>query len=193
MIDNKKFRIINNTEKKVIRDSLLKITIQLETISNSLNIELLISFNNLITEPKFPSIFLAPRSLVNTIRGFDSEIAITSMGVYFGFIKKNRFLLSLEGAEFLNKVKPFSEKHHLYVNLEGEKAILYGNHIRKKFLYKNPIKLERNNFLLVFNILNELISIAYSQVSYLTIDKLRPNDLIAKNLIDKGYYLRKEQ
>ena len=62
------------------------------------------------------------------------------MGVYFGFIKKNQFLLSLEGAEFLNKLNMFQ---YLFVNDDGEKSVLYGNHIMKKFFNKRPKFLKR--------------------------------------------------
>ena len=189
----RKFRIINKTEKNLIFSSLSKVLPQIHSVLDETNSELLISFNILNGKDKFPKIYFAPKSLTKLIDNFQSGITISSVGVYFGFIKKNRFFLSLEGTEFLYKLKVFDKKKQLIVNDDGEKSILYGNHIIKRFLRKIPKDLKKNNFLLVFNNSNELISIAFSQVNFESISNLKPNDIIAKNLLDKGYYLRKEQ
>ncbi|MHA1467050.1 MAG: hypothetical protein ACTSP6_03110 [Promethearchaeota archaeon] len=193
MSNQKKIRIINITEEKIVADSLSKISKNIVLVLNSIDYELFILFNILSTNDKFPSIYLVPNNLIEIINRFESEISISSLGVYFGFIKKNQFLLSLEGAEFLNKLNAFPEKHHIVVNNEGEKSILYGNHIITKFLHKTPKLLEKNAFVLILNESNELISIGYSQVDFDLICKLKPKDIIVKNLKDKGYYLRKEQ
>ena len=171
-------------------DSLFRISTQIISVLNHIDNELVILFNNL---SKYPSIYLVSNNLIELINRIESEISINSSGVYFGFIKKNQFLLSLEGAEFLNKLNAFPEKHYIVVNIEGEKSVLYGNQIIKKFLFKTPKSLEKNTFLLIFNKSNELIAIGYSQVDYDSIYNLRPKDIIATNLKDKGYYLRKEQ
>ena len=118
---------------------------------------------------------------------------IISAGIYFGFIKKNKFRLSLEGAEFLLNLHFFSERHLATVNNDGEKAILYGNQILRKMIVKISNKVKKNDFILVFNQSNELICIARSQVNFEDIRNLKNNDIIAFNLIDKGYYLRKKQ
>jgi ribosome biogenesis protein Nip4 len=54
-------------------------------------------------------------------------------------------------------------------------------------------KLNKNDFLLIFNQNNELIAIAISKVDYNLYQRLNPNDLVALNLVDKGYYLRVKQ
>ena len=102
-------------------------------------------------------------------------------------------MLSLEGAEFLLNLNFFSERYQLIVNNDGEKAILYGNKILKKMIIKISNKLKKNDFLLVFNQSNELICIARSQVDFEDIQNIKTNEIIAFNLIDKGYYLRKKQ
>lgn len=193
MNNTKNFRIVNKTEKNLIFSSLLKILPQIYSVLKKIDFELLISFNNLNGREKFPKIYFAPKDLTKLVDSFQSEITISSIGVYFGFIRKNRFFLSLEGTEFLNKLKLFNKKQQLIVNSDGEKSILYGNHIIKRYLLEIPKNLEKNNFLLVFNNSNELISIAFSQVNFDSISNLKPNDIIAKNLMDKGYYLRKAQ
>ena len=99
----------------------------------------------------------------------------------------------MEGAEFLLNLNFFSEKHLVTVNNDGEKAILYRNQIQKKMIIKRSNEVKKNDFLLVFNQSNELICISQSQVNFEDIQNLKLNDIIAFNLIDKGYYLRKKQ
>jgi len=60
-------------------------------------------------------------------------------------------------------------------------------------IIKIPSNLEKKEFLLVFNRLNELIAIAQAQIGYKTSQNLNTSDLIALNLNDKGYYLRRKQ
>lgn len=193
MNSKKNFRIINKTEKKIISKSLAEIEPKILSFLNEREFALFISFNKLFPNTNYPTIYLISDYLINVIDNFSSEISIISAGIYFGFIKRNKFLLSLEGVEFLHKIKAFSDKNFIVVNDKGEKAILYGNRIIKEFISKIPDKLKKNNFLLTFNQLNELLSIANSQVDASQYYNLKSNDLVALNLIDKGYYLRLKQ
>ncbi|MFX1340161.1 MAG: hypothetical protein ACFFDK_16235 [Promethearchaeota archaeon] len=101
--------------------------------------------------------------------------------------------MSLEGVEFLYQMNVFSEKNYIIVNDKGEKAVLYGNRITKEIISKIPENLKKSEFLLILNQSNELISVAQSQVDKDRYSTLKINDLVALNLIDKGYYLRIKQ
>ena len=189
----KKFRIINEIERTIIFDSLLKISPNILPTLSGLNYKLFISFENLSWKYNFPHIYLFRNFLIEFLKNLEPEITISSLGLYFGYIKKNQFFISIEGAEFLHKLKILHERHHITINDEGEKSILYGNKIIKKFIFKIPITLKKNDFLLVFNQSNELIAISQSQIDYNTIQDLKPKDVVASNLVDKGYYLRVKQ
>jgi ribosome biogenesis protein Nip4 len=189
----KNFRVVNKTEKNIIINSLSKISTEIITILERIEYIIFISFNELGLKNNFPLIFLVPNYLSKTFDKLKSTKSIISAGIYFGFIKKNQFLLSIEGAEFLLNLNFFSERNLATVNNDGEKAILYGNQILAKMIIKISNKVKRNDFLLVFNQSNELICIARSQVNFEDIQDLKHNDIIAFNLIDKGYYLRKKQ
>ena len=106
---------------------------------------------------------------------------------------KSIFFLSLEGAEFLYENEIFSEFQQLILNKKGEKSFLYGNNISKKMIDKIPQKLKNKDFLLVLNDLNEIIGISQSQCDRQIIHTLNSEDIVAINLSDKGYYLRKKQ
>ncbi len=187
------FRTINKTEKKVIIDSLLNVSSKFITVISTVKYEFFISFNSLSLEKKFPSIYFVPNSLTKIVNKIESRININSAGIYFGFIKRNQFLLSLEGAELLHKLNCFTGRQQIYLNNEGEKSILYGNKVLKNMVAGVNHNLKKNDFLLVFNQKKELIALAKSQVDYNEIKMSNNNKQIAINLVDKGYYLRIKQ
>jgi len=193
MNDLKNFRIINNKENRIIEDSLIKYSFKLPSALKELEFQFFILLDDLSLNSKFPSIYLVPTTLINTLNIIDPDIKTISSGIYFGFIKKNNFYLSLEGAEFLHTKNCFSKCHYVEVNKQGEKSILYGNNIKKELIIEISNKLNKKDFLLVLNQSKELIAIALSQVNYKTFQNLNPKDVIALNLVDKGYYLRKKQ
>ncbi len=189
----KNFRIINDTEKKIIINSLSRMSPDILTIFERNNYMLFIGLNEKVLTNNYPIIFLVPTYLKNTVDIIREKERIVSAGIYFGFLKKNQFRLSLEGAEFLLNLNLFPENHLAIVDNEGEKAILYGNHLIAKMIIKISNEVKKNDFLLVFNHSNELICIARSQVDFEEFKNLKANEIVAFNLIDKGYYLRKKQ
>ena len=190
MKDLNEFRVINKTEKQYIQK-----TLSSKIIENLRNLGYLIyiSINNLNSEKGFPSLYLISRKLTDLIDSVSSMNIISSAGLYFGFIKRGLFYLSIEGAEFIFNQNLFSKDKYLYVSKKGEKSVLYGNKIKKHMITKIPPNLEKQNLLLVFNDSNELISLARSQIFNRDYQDLKSNDVVAMNLIDKGYYLRKKQ
>lgn len=193
MIDTKKFRKANRKENAIIINTLLKISTKILSVLKKIEYNFYIALNNKTSKNKFPSIFLIHKNLSKELVKFQQEIRVNSAGLYFGFIKRGEFYLSLEAAEFLLNLSCFSTNQKLFVNKNGEKSILYGNRISKSMIAKIPTELKRNSFLLVFNLENELIALAKSQVDYLTYQNFSHSDIVALNLVDKGYYLRKKQ
>lgn len=193
MIDTKKFRKANKKENAIIINSVLKISSKILSKLKKIDYNFYIGLNNKTSKNKFPSIFLIRNNLNKELVKFQKEVRVNSAGLYFGFIKRGECYLSLEGAEFLLNLSCFSKNQKLFVNKNGEKSILYGNRITKSMITKIPVELKRNSFLLVFNLDNELIALAKSQVDYLTYQNSNHNDIVALNLVDKGYYLRKKQ
>ncbi|MFX0081921.1 MAG: hypothetical protein ACFE94_09230 [Candidatus Hodarchaeota archaeon] len=193
MNDSITFREINEIEKKIIFTTLSNISPKILTLIDNLEKDLFISTYELSIDDNFPSIYLISNEQHKLIKDFDNKPRICSAGLYFGFIKKGIFYLSLEGAEFLNKLNLFSEFQTIRVNEKGEKSILYGNNILKSMIVEIPINLKERDFLLIFNILNEIIAIAQSRVKNQNVQKLMQKEIIAMNLSDKGYYLRKKQ
>ena len=192
-MQNLDFRVVNKIEKRIIIDSLSTIAPKILRILEKKKFNYFISFYESGVKVKFPLIFLLQNHFLKIIDKLEPKANIISAGVYFGFIKKNNFLLSVEGAEFLQNLNSFPERNLVIVNNNGEKAILYGNKIIKKMIVQLSNEVKKNDFLLIFNEKNELISIALSQVGFKEYQNLNHNEIIALNLIDKGYYLRRKQ
>ncbi len=186
------FRQINEIEKEIMITSLSKISSEFSQIIENYRTFLYISIERAVSKNKFPNIFLISKDQVRLLHSLNNN-KIISAGLYFGFIKKGNFYLSLEGAEFLYKQDIFSDFKRLYINEKGEKSILYGNNILKKMVIKPPSNLQKQDFLLVFNEIDEIIAIAQSKVENIKFKQLKSNEIIAVNLSDKGLYLRKKQ
>lgn len=192
MRDLKTFRLVNKIETTMIYDSLIKISQNILPVFEKNDYRLYISLNELETESKFPSIFLISKDQLRLLRTLKND-KIISAGLYFGFIKKGIFFLSLEGVEFFHNHDKIPKSKQVIVNKEGEKSILYGNNIIKKMVRMMPLELKKNDFLVVFNQNQEIIAIAKSLIDYKSFQNIGSNKITALNLLDKGYYLRKKQ
>lgn len=193
MNDLRNFRHINNFERQIISGSLSKISRNLSLLTNNPEFELYILLNEDEYNSTYPKVFLISSDVLFFLDFLKEEHKIQFTGIYFGFIKKSELYLSLEATEFLYNNGYSSDFKCLFVNNNGEKTILYGNNILKKMIKKLPKILNQNDFLIVFNDINEIIAIAQSLVENESYQKLRPDNIIAVNLSDKGKYLRRKQ
>ena len=193
MRDLKTFRLVNKIETKMIYDSLVKIFPDILTFFEKTDYRLSISLNELEAKSKFPSIFLISENQNILLEKVPKAVIVRSAGVYFGFIKKGNFFLSLEGLEFLFKSNLFSDLKRISVNDKGEKSILYGNNILRNMTVKIPTNTKQKDILVVLNKFDEVIAIAQSKHDHQNIQQLKPKEIIAINLSDKGYYLRRNQ
>lgn len=187
-----RFRKINEIEKQIIFTSLSNISTELSQMMENLRHFLYISLESSISKNKFPNVFMISKDQYKILRSLNKD-KITSAGLYFGFIKKGDFYLSLEGTEFLYKNNIFSDLKRLHVTDKGEKSILYGNNILKNMIPIITSSLKQNDLLMIFNRNDEIIALAQSKFNYLDTKGAKLNDIIAINLTDKGYYLRVSQ
>lgn len=190
---SREFRQINQFERKIIETSISEISLKVLSILENENKRFHILLNDHGPDSRYPLVFLVSSHLTKIIDKMTAINKIESTGLYFGMIKKGKFYLSLEGTEFLFNHDCFLDEQVIIINKSGEKAILYGNKILKRMLREIPQNLKKNNFLLFFNESHELLSIGNSLVDYNESQKIDSNGVIAHNLVDKGYYLRRKQ
>ncbi|MFX0137260.1 MAG: hypothetical protein ACFFDN_26720 [Candidatus Hodarchaeota archaeon] len=193
MTEYSNFREINEIESKIISKSLFNIFPKLFEFLKRSEQKLYISLRNLNLKTNYPTLYLISNIFRKDIDLIETKGNIYSAGLYFGFIKKGNFYLSLEGAEFLYRRGIIPGIKHICVNKKGEKSILYGNNILKSTVIKMPLNLQEKDLLLVINEMNEILAIAQSKVKSKIITQLKSEDIIALNLNDKGIYLREKQ
>lgn len=187
------FRNLNEFEKSIILNSLDKICQNSDIFKKNYQERLYISFDRTSYRGVNPSIYLVSTEHPKFIEKFDKDLQITSIGLYFGFFNKESFRLSLEGAEFLLNRELLIQDHILVIDIDGEKSVLYGNDIKKGNAINIPFHLRKNDFLVINNEKNEICAIAQSLINKQDLASLNPGEIIALNLVDKGYYLRKIQ
>lgn len=186
------FRNINNIEKKIIGSFLSKIFSNNLSKFEEFEHNLYVLIKNKTQHFKYPQIYLLSEEIKKILKKI-SVNDISSGGLYFGFIKRGEFYLSIEGAEYLHKRGYISDLLQIYVNKHGEKSILYGNNILKNMLIIKSYNFKENDFVLIFNDKDELIAIGNSVIEASDVKNLRPDGLVVKNLSDKGIYLREKQ
>ncbi|MBY9007795.1 MAG: hypothetical protein KGD63_13720 [Candidatus Lokiarchaeota archaeon] len=184
------FRLLNNIERKIIKKTFLKISKELISFLD-INLDylyILIDKNNKLKP--FPEIYYYHNLSKYIIEQFKSNIYYA--GIYFGFIKRGDFYLSLECIEFIDNKKLVPKKIKIKVNEKAEKSILYGNNIKKKMISSLSDHIEKDNYIIIYNKFNELIALGYLIINTNEIKDLQDNRDIALNLIDKGYFLRNQ-
>lgn len=187
------FRPINTIEQQIIENSLKPFYTSFRAHLEEMGESLFISFNTPYSQESDPHIFILPRRWEKEILALSEPSEIVSAGLYFGFVKKDTFFLSLEGSEYLYKNRLVPPSMILISSENGEKSILYGNDITKKDLKKFPKSLERDKIYLVINQNGEIIALSRARLSSKDLNKENSDQIIFQTLIDKGYYLRAEQ
>jgi ribosome biogenesis protein Nip4 len=187
------FRLINKIEKSIINNSLLKFSSEVLSYFKKKDNWFYIFINDEQTKNKFPLIYLVPYENSNILEEKLKNENVNAAGIYFGFIKKGIFHLSLEGVEFLCNQQILPKSNKISISEEGEKSILYGNDILKSVITMIPTELKKDDLLAVFNQNKEIIAIARATIDSSSFQNLKLNQKVAQNLVDKGYYLRKRQ
>ncbi len=187
------FRLINEIEKAIINNSLVKLSSEVLSYFKKKDYRFYIFINDEQAESKFPLIYLVSYENSNILEERLKKEKIHTAGIYFGFIKKGIFHLSIEGADFLRNHHILPNSNKITINEEGEKSVLYGNDILKSMVTVMPPESKKNNFLAVFNQRSEIIVIARATIDSSSFQNLKLNQRVAQNLLDKGYYLRKRQ
>ena len=190
IMDPKIFRALKNSEFEFIKIALSQLSPKIVTYLQERSTLLYISISGNKNENL---IYLITENHKKALIHFQKNAKIISAGTYLGFIVRRQFFLSLEGAELLLGEKLIPEQRIVQVNIEGEKAILYGNPIEKKMILDFSSNLKKDSFILILNQLNELIALGNVELELENFKLFNERDILIKNLVDKGYYLRRKQ
>jgi 60S ribosome subunit biogenesis protein NIP7 len=109
------------------------------------------------------------------------------LGVYFGDLLDNELLLSIEGATLCSA----HTHRRVRVSHKGEQAVLYGRDVQRSFVQDFPSSIRRNQKVIIINELGEVLALGNALVNGEESFNVHENSLIVKNILDRGWYLRK--
>lgn len=189
------FRPLNEYENKMVFKELSQISPKVSEVFKEMKNSFFIKPKSNLDINKFPLVFFINEETKKVIRNIRSKGNIESGGIYFGFIKEGKFFMSLEAAEFFFHLNLFKNSQKIVLTEQGEKAVLYGNDLKKSMIQRYPKELKKEEYTILVNQNGEFCALAVSKFNGYDIQEIlnSSDKLIAKNLVDKGYYLRKEQ
>jgi len=132
--------------------------------------------------------FLIPTEWMSHATEEEGErLDIQFIGMELGSIAKGRLRLSLQ---ILNELKELTDKYIL-VTRHAAEAFTYGRSILKASVVELNPELKRRQRVLVLNKDHECIGIASLFIDANKLNGLGKNGLVAKNLVDIGWFIRR--
>jgi ribosome biogenesis protein Nip4 len=141
----------------------------------------------MMTKEKSSTFYAVPMDWMTRLNEVSEELDFQFIGKELGFLEKGRFRLSLQVLSELAKIT----HSFIIVSQHGAEAFTYGRSIiRESVLELNP-SLVRGQRLLVLNEGRECLGIAALSVDAAKLSRLGADRLVAKNLVDVGWFLRR--
>lgn len=135
--------------------------------------------------------YLVPTNWIEKVVSYDEESAglfdIRFMGLQLGQMSKIRFILSLQILPILKELT----SNIIRVSSRGAEAFTYGKSILKESVIRVPRNLKRGQRVIVVNEDDQCLGIAALSMDSIRVGRLSPDKLVAKNLADVGWYIRR--
>jgi 60S ribosome subunit biogenesis protein NIP7 len=132
-------------------------------------------------------LFLVTNELMSVFTKTQGIRSPYCLGVYFGDLLKNDLLFSIEGATLCSA----HTNQKVRVSDNGEQAVLYGRDIQRSSVRSFPESILRNQKVIITNELGEVLALGNTMVDGEEFNDVPENLVIIKNIIDRGWYLRK--
>ncbi len=133
------------------------------------------------------SFYLIPVDWMKYIEMNLEDFDIRYLGIWLGEIVKERFRLSISVLEQLSQLT----SSILTVSHQGAQSFTYGRGILKESVKELPMGLVRGQKVIVVNSDGECLGLGMLSVDSDKIDQLAKDRLVAKNLADIGWYIRR--
>lgn len=141
----------------------------------------------LIGEGNWIEVFVVSKEVADSLNK-NPKITPYSTGLGIGEIKDGEFILSLSGGEFISKYT----KRKAVINDKAEQLFLYKRNILGKSVLDIDNSLNKMDKLLIFNEKEDYLGIGQLLIDKSEITSLEfSNQIVLKNIVDLGWYLRK--
>lgn len=133
------------------------------------------------------SFYLIPGEWLRSINMEFEGFTVSSLGIWMGDMSDGRFRLSIaileDIARYTNRV--------LVVSKRGAESFTYGRSILRESVVSISPGLKRRQRVIVRDTQGNCIGLGALSVDAARIDRLGPEKLVAKNLVDIGWYIRR--
>ncbi len=133
------------------------------------------------------SIYLIPNDWVRSLNMDFEGFTLSSLGTWLGDLSDGRFRLSIA---ILDQIARYTDRQ-LVVSRRGAESFTYGRSILRASVVKLTPTLKRRQRVIVKDTRGDCIGLAALSVDASRIDRLGPEKLVAKNLVDIGWYIRR--
>ncbi|MHA1129347.1 MAG: hypothetical protein ACTSQQ_00950 [Candidatus Helarchaeota archaeon] len=174
--------------RKISSNELKLMTRQLKEAFNLRDLKSLWGNSDLIvSEGQWIEIFLVPAQLSKVFQQINTYRKPYFIGSHIGEISKRQFKISLEGITLISE----HVGKKTVLNNKGEKIVLYGRDLSKDEVLQIPRNIQRNDLSILINEHREALALGKYLVDGDRINTVSKTQKIIKNVIDKGWYLRK--
>ncbi len=133
------------------------------------------------------SFYLIPADWMQYLEIEATDFNISSLGIWLGDMSNGRFRLSIA---IIDKIAQYTERE-LVVSRKAAEAFTYGRSILRESVVSVSKGLKRRQRVVVKDEQGNPIGLAALSVDASRIDRLGPEKLVAKNLVDIGWYIRR--
>ncbi|TFF91391.1 hypothetical protein EU545_04270 [Candidatus Thorarchaeota archaeon] len=141
----------------------------------------------LIDRGKKQAVYLIPMDWVQLVDSDFGGYRLRYLGVWLGEMSGDTFMLSIG---VLPDIDPLTDSK-IVVHRKGAEAFTYGRSILKESVRSLPRHLRRGQRVLVKDESGACIGLAALAVDGALLDRLGAEKLVAKNLVDIGWFLRR--
>ena len=145
------------------------------------------NYEIIVGEGKWKEVFLISDRLMKVFQKFKDYRNPYFMGLFLGDIKNEKFKISLPGLTLISN----HIKNKTVLSDLGEKRVLYGRDLTKQDISLFPPKIKKNDFSVLINENKEVLALGKYLFDQQIIQRLKNDKKILKNIIDKGWYLRR--
>jgi ribosome biogenesis protein Nip4 len=131
--------------------------------------------------------YAIPTEWMTSITEHSENLDIQFIGKELGSIDKGRFRLSLQ---IINELSSLTDSF-IIVSRQGAEAFTYGRSIIRQSVLELNKSLVRGQRVLVLNENRECLGIAALSVDAPKLNRLGADKLVAKNLVDVGWFIRR--
>ena len=140
-----------------------------------------------IDDGKHQALYLVPYDWMSMVDESFGEFDIKYMGLWLGELIDDKLRLSLP---ILEHIAPLTESIIVVTDRSAE-AFTYGRSVIKAGVATLDTSLERGQRVIVMNRKGEILGLAMLSIDAKLLKRIPNEKLVAKNLVDIGWYLRR--